>query len=177
MELREALKTAIAGALIGAITLGGVFVARALLNTRMLGRRREPGALVRRSARSAVLTLGVSFVVSLPFAGGNIQDTIDLEYLLSLIQISLQFLGWAGLFLALDRGGYFLIRHYLARALLWVTRRAPWRYTTFLDVAAERLLLRKVGGGYIFVHRSLLEYLARVSPTVAPVIRDAQMVG
>jgi hypothetical protein len=30
----------------------------------------------------------------------------------------------------------------------------------FLDEAAERLLLRKVGGGYIFVHRLLLEYFA-----------------
>jgi len=31
---------------------------------------------------------------------------------------------------------------------------------TFLDEAAERLLLRKVGGGYIFVHRLLLDYFA-----------------
>jgi hypothetical protein len=30
----------------------------------------------------------------------------------------------------------------------------------FLDYAAERILLRKVGGGYIFVHRLLLEYFA-----------------
>jgi hypothetical protein len=25
---------------------------------------------------------------------------------------------------------------------------APWRYAAFLDYAAERVLLRKVGGGY-----------------------------
>ncbi len=36
----------------------------------------------------------------------------------------------------------------------------PWRYARFLDYAAERLFLRKVGGGYIFVHRLLLEYFA-----------------
>jgi hypothetical protein len=36
----------------------------------------------------------------------------------------------------------------------------PWNYPRFLDYAAERILLRKVGGGYIFVHRLLLEYFA-----------------
>ena len=30
----------------------------------------------------------------------------------------------------------------------------------FLNSCAERILLRKVGGGYIFVHRLLLEYFA-----------------
>src|SRR5205814_6953841 len=36
----------------------------------------------------------------------------------------------------------------------------PWKYPRFLDYASERILLRKVGGGYIFVHRLLLEYFA-----------------
>jgi hypothetical protein len=29
-----------------------------------------------------------------------------------------------------------------------------------LDEAADRLLLRKVGGGYVFMHRLLLDHLA-----------------
>jgi hypothetical protein len=37
---------------------------------------------------------------------------------------------------------------------------APGDYVRFLDAAAERLLLRKVGGGYAFIHRMLLEYFA-----------------
>ena len=36
----------------------------------------------------------------------------------------------------------------------------PWNYVKFLDYAAERILLRKVGGGYTFIHRMLLEYFA-----------------
>ncbi len=32
--------------------------------------------------------------------------------------------------------------------------------STFLDFAAERQLLRKVGGGYIFRHRMLMDYFA-----------------
>lgn len=30
----------------------------------------------------------------------------------------------------------------------------------FLDYAAERILLRKVGGGYILLHRLMLDYFA-----------------
>jgi hypothetical protein len=35
---------------------------------------------------------------------------------------------------------------------------APIDYVHFLDYAAERNLLRKVGGGYMFVHLLLLDY-------------------
>ncbi len=40
----------------------------------------------------------------------------------------------------------------------------PWNYARFLDYAAERILLRKVGGGYIFIHRLLMEYFASLEP-------------
>ena len=36
----------------------------------------------------------------------------------------------------------------------------PKGYVAFLDYAADCILLRKVGGGYIFVHRLLLDYFA-----------------
>lgn len=34
----------------------------------------------------------------------------------------------------------------------------------FLDYAAERIFLRKIGGGYIFIHRYLMEYFASLTP-------------
>lgn len=37
---------------------------------------------------------------------------------------------------------------------------APWHYVDFLDYAAERLFLRKVGGGYSFIHRLLQDDFA-----------------
>jgi hypothetical protein len=45
---------------------------------------------------------------------------------------------------------------------LWLIRNGstPWNYIRFLDYAAERILLRKVGGGYAFIHRMLLEHFA-----------------
>jgi len=36
----------------------------------------------------------------------------------------------------------------------------PWNLGRFLDYAAERIFLQKVGGGYIFVHRLLQDYFA-----------------
>jgi hypothetical protein len=48
----------------------------------------------------------------------------------------------------------------VVRLLLWYAGSIPWNYPGFLDAATEHILLRKVGGGYIFVHRLLLEYFA-----------------
>jgi len=60
----------------------------------------------------------------------------------------------------LPGGGAAFIQHYVLRLVLALNNHAPLNYVHFLDHAAERILLRKVGGGYIFVHRMLLEYFA-----------------
>jgi MFS family permease len=65
-----------------------------------------------------------------------------------------------GLAAGLYCGGAAYMQHFVLRFLLWCTRRVPFSYPRFLDYAAERILLRKVGGGYIFIHRLLLEYFA-----------------
>jgi hypothetical protein len=52
------------------------------------------------------------------------------------------------------------LQHFTLRFILWVRGYAPWRYARFLDHVTARIFLRKVGGGYIFVHRLLLEYFA-----------------
>jgi hypothetical protein len=48
------------------------------------------------------------------------------------------------------------------RVLLWREGAIPWNYPHFLDYAAQHILLRKVGGGYIFLHRLLLDYFANL---------------
>ena len=52
------------------------------------------------------------------------------------------------------------LKHFGTRFCLVFNGSTPWNYVRFLDYAAERILLRKVGGGYIFIHRMLLEYFA-----------------
>lgn len=66
-----------------------------------------------------------------------------------------------GLSIGLWYGGLDVIQHFLVRFLLWRAGSLPWRLALFLDYAAEELhFLQKVGGGYIFVHRYLLEHFA-----------------
>ncbi|SRR6266487_127945 len=69
-------------------------------------------------------------------------------------------------------GGLICIQHVILRILLWRSGSIPWNYPRFLDYAAERILLRKVGGGYIFVHRLLLDYFASLDST--PTLEEAR---
>ena len=52
------------------------------------------------------------------------------------------------------------MRHFVCRLVLWMNREAPLNYVRFLNYAVERIFLRRVGGGYTFVHRMLAEYFA-----------------
>jgi hypothetical protein len=59
-------------------------------------------------------------------------------------------------------GGEACIKHFILRVILYYSGSIPWNYTRFLDYATERIFLQKVGGGYIFVHRLLLEHFAQL---------------
>lgn len=69
-----------------------------------------------------------------------------------------------GLLFALTRGGEACIQHLVLRWMLHQQKKMPWNYAHFLDYAAERGFLRKVGGSYIFIHRMLQEHFARMYP-------------
>jgi NACHT domain len=69
-----------------------------------------------------------------------------------------------GLILGIIFGGNACLQHFVLRLILYYNQYAPWNYAHFLDYATERLFLQKVGGGYIFVHRILLEHFAEMSP-------------
>jgi transcriptional regulator with XRE-family HTH domain/energy-coupling factor transporter ATP-binding protein EcfA2 len=64
--------------------------------------------------------------------------------------------GWA------VSGGWAVLRHFVLRWLLHKRRVFPWDVQGFLNDAASRILLQRVGGGYSFIHRLLLEYFANL---------------
>jgi F0F1-type ATP synthase membrane subunit c/vacuolar-type H+-ATPase subunit K len=72
--------------------------------------------------------------------------------------------GLQGLNAGLLYGGIACIQHFILRCMLYQKGRIPWDYEKFLDFVSERKLMKKVGGGYIFLHRMLLEYFARMNP-------------
>lgn len=51
-----------------------------------------------------------------------------------------------------------IIQHLILRMILKTTGYIPYHYSKFLDYAAERIFLQKVGGGYMFIHRVLQEH-------------------
>lgn len=61
-----------------------------------------------------------------------------------------------------DNSGLMCLRHLLLRKLLWLNGYIPWNYARFLNYATERVFLQKVGNGYIFIHRLLLEHFAQL---------------
>ena len=73
-----------------------------------------------------------------------------------------------GLAAGLYCGGAAYVQHFVLRFMLWRARRLPFNYPHFLDHAARRILLCKVGGGYIFIHRLLLEYFASLEAKPGP---------
>jgi TIR domain/NACHT domain len=71
-----------------------------------------------------------------------------------------------GLGEGLSSGLEVLVKHFVLRFLLWLRGDLPWNLVPFLDEVAERLLLRKVGGSYIFVHRMLMDYFVDLEENV-----------
>ena len=65
-----------------------------------------------------------------------------------------------GLIFGLKYGGSASTQHFALRQILYRKDRIPWDYAQFLKFASDRLLMKKVGGGYVFFHRMLLEHFA-----------------
>jgi hypothetical protein len=158
------LQSGIGTGILGAIILGPVLIARAFFSGKMLEQRTDPKSAVRRSMHRAAawtLLMPLIFGLLLAAAGELRTGVFGALHLLAVLLV------WAGMLVGFHAGGYFLVRHYLARAFVFLSRRGPWDYTAFLDAAAERLLLVKAGGGYAFVHPYLRDHIASAPRSMA----------
>jgi hypothetical protein len=130
----------------------------------------QPGEGVRASARNYAL-VGLAIMLTFGLVGmlmfGMVTTlifgwTVDLaETLLSGVSFGLAMGLISGLGLGLRYGGFFLITHFAARFLLHRSGSLPFKLVPFLDYCAERIFLRKVGGGYLFIHRMLMEHFVQ----------------
>jgi hypothetical protein len=85
-------------------------------------------------------------------------------------KISMSLLVWAifvnpistllSLALAYRSGLNTFIYHFSIRLILSKNKVLPWKLVEYLNYLVDNLFLRQVGGGYIFVHRMLLEHFA-----------------
>ncbi len=127
------------------------------LDLTQLERRLTPNEGIRQSGKNGLifgLTVGLIFGLCFGLFGGLLIGPFG-----GLI-IGLFGALTMGLFVGLLSGGHAVLRHYILRLILARTNCLPWKLPQFLDYAADRILLRKVGGGYIFIHRMVMEHFA-----------------
>jgi hypothetical protein len=74
----------------------------------------------------------------------------------------------AGLYDGLRSGGLSYLRHRLLVALLQRQGLIPAHLIGFLDYADGHILLRRVGGGYLFIHRLLQDYFRNRVHQIGP---------
>lgn len=183
-KLRNGIFTTLAGGMIGGLIFGfaagivggGLFSARvtapgsgltlmlasallAGLSAALRDERAVPNEGIRRSARYAIfvgLSLGLSSGLifgffAMPVYGSRRALFVGLGVGLAFAASS-----------ALLFGGAACVQHYVVRIWLALRSIAPWGYGYFLEAMAERLLLRRSGSAFLFIHRLLRDYLADI---------------
>lgn len=162
LNLIYILIVGIAGGLVGAI-LGGLFnlFSGALVQGDITARQ-LPNEGITRSYRNAFLFLGLYCVLS-----GILIQLLGILFFLPSGSVAM-IIGMFGLYGGLRNGGIAFYQHLTLRFLIYFRNLAPWHYIRFLDYAVERVFLRKVGGGYVFAHRLLLEYFSKLYTIYSP---------
>jgi len=112
----------------------------------------KPSLRIWRSALNAIRAGGIWFVVGSIITGlsWGMQRGVTAG------------LDWGLVGALIFGGGEAALKHLVLHHYLWIKGDIAWNYARFLDYASSRILLRKVGGGYIFVHRLLLDYFANL---------------
>ena len=112
-----------------------------------------------------IVGLGIGLIDALRvvLTGGLSDALFALRMLGDIVFFQRQLFGWSfGLLGALWYGGLDVIQHYTLRLILNLQGHTPANYARFLDYAVDRIFLQKVGGGYRFIHRLLLEHFAEM---------------
>ena len=167
---------------LGGLSFGLLFGVLDGVRVGEIGTQSFPNEGIRRSVRTASISglglglifglfcgLGLELFVRLgsglaEWRGVELPDGLNLG-LRDLLDFGLPMGLLFGLGFGLRFGGRACLQHFALRLVLWHKNFAPLHYIRFLDYATARIFLRKVGGGYIFVHRMLLEYFAAMHQT------------
>jgi len=115
--------------------------------------RTVPNQGIRQSAKNGIIVGLFFMIVSLLIFGSIFGWVVGLSQAVLL-----------GSIFGMVFGGTSVIHHFVLRFTLRCKNLIPMNLVAFLNYATDRLFLRKVGGGYVFVHRMLMEYFADLEP-------------
>lgn len=176
--LLDALGGLLAGALIG-VLIGGLRwwynsePARPLEGIRAAGRNAWLGVVFS-------VPMGVAFGVVLGVLQAGRQAGGPGDKLYGGLTIGLLGAGATTAFLCsyigLRFGGATYVRHWLLLTLLRIDRLIAEDFVGFLDYADSRVLLRRAGGGYLFVHHLMQDHFASRSQTIRPNVKTGGLV-
>jgi gas vesicle protein len=127
------------------------------MNRTSVTERNQPGDGIRASVRSMLASgsaVGLSCALIFGVMGGLAGGLRIGVVVGALIGLS------AGLIVALANGGEYLLKHLTTRVHIVRNGYLPWNLADFFDHSTERIFLRQVGGGYMFIHRMLMEHFA-----------------
>ncbi|HEV7395203.1 MAG TPA: NACHT domain-containing protein [Pyrinomonadaceae bacterium] len=141
---------------------GGVSQAgRELFDVRLPENTIQPNEGILRSIRTAAGTILICLFSVGTLMGFLLGGTITSRWRALKVGIATTLLGaFVSFFVAPFFGARAGFQHYLLRVLLWRSGRFPLNIVRFLDWAAQRVLVQRVGGGWQFVHRTLQERFA-----------------
>ncbi|MGE0085075.1 MAG: TIR domain-containing protein [Desulfococcaceae bacterium] len=121
-----------------------------------------PNQGIKLSIRNSIhigATIGISIaILSYTFSGlGSLGDSYLTLTRIYEIAYSVYFGGIVSIILAICYGGLDSIQHYVLRLILCYNNFIPLNYIKFLDYMTTLCILQKVGGGYKFLHKNLLD--------------------
>ena len=167
------------GGVIGGLIFGLIFCIIGGLKPSAVEHRNKPGEGIKASVKNAfivALLRGMSIGLVSGFTGGvfgglismlssnsNDMATILRGVIIGGFSVGLFFGLGAALIGWLNYGGDFYLLHIISRYLLYRSGHIPWDIISFLDFCTNCIFLRRVGGGYIFIHRMLMEHFAAMA--------------
>ncbi|MEM9775630.1 MAG: hypothetical protein AAF902_13700, partial [Chloroflexota bacterium] len=116
----------------------------------------------KRLTESARPNQGMLVTLNNGLAGGSI-TTLMLFAAVALVagwQNGLLVGALVGLSVMFTQGLFIVLRHAVLRLLLWRSLGIPLNGASFFDMICRYSVLQKVGGGYAFRHRLILDYFA-----------------
>lgn len=151
LMLLNVLTFGLGGGILGMIVGGFIFQPSKKINT-LPEKTHSPNHGIWLSAKYSLVT-GLSGALLLGLAGWFLSEGT------TLVNSLIFGLLFAPLFILIGRGDA-VIKHCLMRLILFAKGYIPWNYARFLDYGTGLIFLRKVGGGYIFEHRAIMEHFA-----------------
>jgi hypothetical protein len=131
------------------------------LDTRPLNQKMVPGQKITLSIKNFLSVFILAGLIS-GVSGGMISwlfADLDSEWYAGLRTGIFSALIMGGI-IGLRFGGFAAIRNHFLRFIIAKNNLLPWRLIPFLDYCVDLIFLRRLGGGYIFIHGLLMEHFA-----------------